>query len=229
MTVFAAPNSVIEASLQANNTGGAGTYRISIIDTPSGLVFLPATAVGINERPELSGIYHWTGQGPARRGTYSIIWDTGNDSSVLAVEELVVSGTAPAPTAPPSAPPLKPSSPLYRLLVERATVLRYTEIGSEDGTPIQSLNEIQVNVPCRIDLRGTHRDAFFRTKLDAAFLESAVCILPPETNARAGDRLKITKGPRAGLHYHLSACEIVLGFGNAHHIEAEATRIEGVS
>lgn len=228
MTVYAAPNSTIEASLQANNSGGVGTYRISIVDTPSGMVFLPATTGGIVERPTGSGLYHWSGPGPARRGTYSIIWDSGSTSGVLATEELVVSGSvspeAPTPVAPPA------YSPLHRLLVERCSVMRFADLGTEDGTPIQGLTAVQQNVPCRIDLKGGGRaNTFLRTARDAGFIESAIAIMPPGTDVRAGDRLKLTRGPRATKVYQVNAAELALGFGAAHHVEADVALIEGIS
>lgn len=93
MALYFSPNSVMEATLDSVFSGGAGQFRISIIDTPTGDVVIPPTADGIVEVPAGSGIYSWSGMAPARTGQYTIYWDNGEDPpEVYATEDLIVTG-----------------------------------------------------------------------------------------------------------------------------------------
>lgn len=226
MTVYAAPNALIEASLQAVQSGGAGTYRIGIIDTPNGLVFLEPTTSGIVERPSGSGIYHWSGQGPTTPGIYSIVWDFGTGSRVIAVEELVVGGSRAPDAVVPG--PRRSTNAFARLMPERCDVLRFDQIGSEDGTPIITSTRVDQNVPCRLDLtKGSHRDMLMRTGNELTTMNYAIAVMVHDANVRAGDRLKMTRGVRSAQIYQVFSAEIVLGFDKPHHLEAEVRLVEG--
>lgn len=90
------PDSLFEATFDSIYTGGAGQFRISIIDTPNDTVFLAPTTQNIFEVPAGSGIYSWSGRGPATPGQYTIYWDDGgNPAEVYAVEDLIVGGIPP--------------------------------------------------------------------------------------------------------------------------------------
>lgn len=90
MSIYAKGGATIEALLQAVTPGQVGTYRVSIVDTPSGATFLAPTTSGIVENPTGSGIYAWSGTAPATVGQYAIIWDAGTSSNVLGVEDLII-------------------------------------------------------------------------------------------------------------------------------------------
>lgn len=101
MSIYAVGGATIEANLFALETGQAGTYRISIKDTPGGSYFLEPTTSGVVESVAGSGLYSWSGTAPVTVGTYSVIWDAGTTAQVLATEDLIVtsSGTQPIPSA----------------------------------------------------------------------------------------------------------------------------------
>ena len=94
--LYASPDSPFEATFDSVYTGGESgspTFRISIIDTPTGDYFLEPTSVGIYENPEGSGIYAWAGTSPPTTGRYTIYWDDGGDPpEVYAVEDFIVTG-----------------------------------------------------------------------------------------------------------------------------------------
>jgi len=94
--LYASPNSPFEATFDSIYTGGESgspTFRISIIDTPTGDYFLEPTSIGIYEKPEGSGIYAWAGTSPLTTGRYTIYWDDGgNPPEVYAVEDFIVTG-----------------------------------------------------------------------------------------------------------------------------------------
>lgn len=93
MAVYFPPNSPMEATLDSVFTGGAGQFRISIIDTPTGDTIMPPTALGIYEVPAGSGIYSWSGTSPSTTGQYTIYWDDGGDpAEMIATEDMIVSG-----------------------------------------------------------------------------------------------------------------------------------------
>jgi len=97
MSIYATGGATIEAVLQSVTSGQAGTYRISIVDTPGGASVLGPTAAGITENPAGSGIYGWSGTAPNTVGQYTIIWDAGTSSSVLAIEDLFVTQSGAQP------------------------------------------------------------------------------------------------------------------------------------
>lgn len=101
MSIYATGGATIEALLQAVDSGRAGTYRISIIDTPSGSTFLSPTTSGIVENPAGSGVYGWSGTAPTTVGQYAIVWDAGTSSAVLGIEDLTIteSGAQPVVTS----------------------------------------------------------------------------------------------------------------------------------
>lgn len=226
MTIYAAPNATIEASLQAINSGGTGTYRISILDTPNGLVFLAPTTSGITERPAASGVYHWTGQGPAVLGTYTVVWDYGVSNNVIAVEELVVRGT-PAPDAPATSAARR-SNAFRRLMPERCEILRFQQIGTEDGTPITATAKIDSDVPCRVDMtKSSGTDTIRRVQSAAQGINYGLCVMVHDAPLRSGDRLRMTRGPRTTQVFQVDTCEVVLAFDKPHHLEAEIRLLEG--
>lgn len=97
MSLNILPDSLFEATFDSVYTGGAGQFRISIIDTPNDVVFLEPTTVNIFEVPPGSGIYAWSGRSPSTPGQYTIYWDDGNDpAEVYAVEDLIIAGIPPA-------------------------------------------------------------------------------------------------------------------------------------
>ena len=227
MTVYAAPGSGIEASLLMAMPGGsglAGTIRISIINTPVGVTFLAPTTAGINENPAGSGLYHWAGTAPATSGRYSIIWDRGTSIDLIAVEELVISGT-PAPDVPAPGDDGNFTTGRFslsnRFFFERCQISRYEEIGTEDGTPIQGLTIIDSGVPCRVDPYKGRQDFMMRGKMEASSREYALCYLPANANLRPGDRIGMTQGPRLSMIYQAASSELMGGAFDGHHIEAE--------
>jgi hypothetical protein len=91
--LYVSPGTTFEATLDSVYTGGGQTFRISIIDTPTGGYFLEPTSEGIYENPEGSGIYAWSGDAPPTTGQYTIYWDDGGDpAEVYAVEDFIVTG-----------------------------------------------------------------------------------------------------------------------------------------
>ena len=90
MSIYATSGATIEAILQAEETGKVGTYRLSILDTPGSSYWLNPTTSGITESPASSAVYAWTGTAPVTVGTYTVVWDAGTASQVLAVEDLVI-------------------------------------------------------------------------------------------------------------------------------------------
>lgn len=97
MSIYATGGATIEATLQAINSGNAGTYRISIVDTPSGNYFLSPTTTGIVENPSGSGVYGWSGTAPNTVGQYTIVWDAGTSNAVLAIEDLTITAQGAQP------------------------------------------------------------------------------------------------------------------------------------
>lgn len=100
MSIYAVSGATIEAVLQAQETGKAGTYRISILDTPGSSYWLNPTTSGITESPASSSVYAWTGTAPVTVGTYTVVWDAGTSSQVLAIEDLIVSSGGVQPVGP---------------------------------------------------------------------------------------------------------------------------------
>lgn len=94
--LYASPGGPFEATLDSIYTGGitgAPTFRISIIDTPTGDYYIEPTSEGIYEKPSGSGIYAWSGTAPNVTGQYTIYWDDGNDPpEIYAVEDFIVTG-----------------------------------------------------------------------------------------------------------------------------------------
>jgi hypothetical protein len=94
--LYASPGTTFEATLDSVYTGGvegAPSFRISIIDTPTGDYYLEPTSEGIYENPEGSGIYSWSGPAPNVTGQYTIYWDDGGSPpEVYAVEDFIVTG-----------------------------------------------------------------------------------------------------------------------------------------
>lgn len=91
--LYASPGNPFEATLDSVYTGGATTFRISIIDTPTGDYVLEPTSDGIYEKPVGSGIYAWSGTAPNTTGQYTIYWDDGGDpAEIYAVEDFIVTG-----------------------------------------------------------------------------------------------------------------------------------------
>jgi hypothetical protein len=226
MTIYAAPGGDLEASLLTAMPGGSGlvgTIRVSIVDTPAGATFLAPTTSNIVENPPSSGLYHWSGSAPGGPGRYSIIWDRGSSSELIAVEELVLSGTT-APDVPPSGGGGFGSGRFAlsnRFFFERCQVTRYEQIGTEDGTPIQGLSIADSGVPCRVDPYRGRTDMMMRGKFEATSREHALCYLPSNVDLRAGDRLGLTQGPRLGLIYEVLSSELIDGAFAGHHVEAE--------
>lgn len=101
MSIYAVGGATIEATLFALESGRAGTYRVSILDTPTSTYWLNPTTTGIVEVPGSSGLYSWSGTAPATVGQYSVVWDAGTTSQVLATEDLIITsaGTQPVPSA----------------------------------------------------------------------------------------------------------------------------------
>jgi len=101
VSIYAVGGATIEATLFALETGRVGTYRVSILNTPGSTYFLNPTTAGIAEQPASSGLYSWSGTAPTTVGQYSVVWDAGTTSQVLATEDLIVtsSGTQPVPSA----------------------------------------------------------------------------------------------------------------------------------
>lgn len=101
MSIYAVGGASIEATLFALESGQVGTYRISILDTPTDTYWLEPTTAGIVEQPGTSGLYSWSGTAPATVGQYSVIWDAGTTSQILATEDLIVTSTGvqPVPSA----------------------------------------------------------------------------------------------------------------------------------
>jgi hypothetical protein len=213
------------------SSGLAGTIRISIVDTPNGAVFLHPTTIGIVENPADSGLYHWAGTAPTTNGTYSIIWDRGSNANLIAVEELVVSGSLPAdqPTTGPTGVYPNRFGTMNRFLSERCSIMRYLQIGSDEGTPIQGLSILESSVPCRYDPVGGRRDALYRTNMTTTSLEHGVCYLPPEVEVLPSDHIAITVGAHAGYVLQtISGQQILAAFG-AHHNEVEVERVLNAS
>lgn len=208
-------------------SGLAGTIRISIIDTPSGDVILMPTVVGIVENPAGSGLYHWAGVAPVAQGIYSIIWDRGAGQQLIAAEELVVSGSQPADLPAGGTPGVYPNrfGTLNRFLSERCMIMRFEQIGSDEGTPIQGLSILESSVPCRIDPIGGRHDLLYRTTMSATSMQRAICYLPPEIEVLPTDRIAITKGAHTGYLYQSMSGEKVLGASGAHHNEVEVERV----
>lgn len=100
MSIYATSGATIEAILQAAETGKVGTYRVSIIDTPTSNYWLNPTTAGITEVPAGSSVYAWTGTAPSTIGTYTVVWDAGTTSQVLAVEDLVITQSGVQPSSP---------------------------------------------------------------------------------------------------------------------------------
>lgn len=94
--LYVSPGSPFEATLDSIYTGGvtgAPTFRISVIDTPTGDYYLEPTSDGVYEKPEGSGIYAWAGTAPTTTGQYTIYWDDGGDpAEIYAVENFIVTG-----------------------------------------------------------------------------------------------------------------------------------------
>jgi len=101
MSIYATGGATIEAVLFALETGRVGTYRVSILDTPTGNYFLQPTTAGIVEQPGTSALYTWSGTAPTVVGQYSVIWDAGTTSQILGTEDLYITstGTQPVPSA----------------------------------------------------------------------------------------------------------------------------------
>lgn len=101
MSIYAVGGATIEATLFALETGKVGTYRVSILNTPGSTYFLNPTTSGIVEEPAGSGLYSWSGTAPTTVGQYSVVWDAGTTSQVLATEDLIITstGTQPVPSA----------------------------------------------------------------------------------------------------------------------------------
>ncbi len=100
MSIYAVSGATIEAVLLAQETGKVGTYRISILDTPGDSYWLNPTTSGITESPAGSSVYAWTGTAPVTVGTYTVVWDAGTSSQVLAIEDLIVSSGGVQPVGP---------------------------------------------------------------------------------------------------------------------------------
>lgn len=235
MTVYVGPNSSFEASLFAadSGTGLVGTLRVSVIDPPSGLTITSPTTAGIVERPTGSSLYHWVGTSPANQGSYRIVWDLGSDATLVAVEDLMVTGARP-PDAPVSGPPGAYSGRFAKghpLLFEQCSVLRYEQIGSEDGTPIQGTSIIESKVPCRIDTHrsgGMRRNDFTqRNKQAVLSREYALAFLPVGVQIKAGDRIVMTSGQRLGTLFQVINAEAVSNGYALDHINAEIEVIDG--
>lgn len=103
MSIYAVAGATIEAVLQAAETGKVGTYRVSIIDTPTSSYWLNPTTSGIVEVPTGSAVYAWTGTAPATVGAYTVVWDAGTNSQVLAVEDLIITQSGVQPSSPSGA------------------------------------------------------------------------------------------------------------------------------
>ena len=100
MSIYAVSGAAIEAVLQSQETGKAGVYRVSILDTPGSTYWLNPTITGIVESPAGSAVYAWSGTAPVATGAYSVVWDAGTTSQVLAVEDLIVSAGGVQPVGP---------------------------------------------------------------------------------------------------------------------------------
>jgi len=101
MSIYATGGATIEATLFALESGQVGTYRVSILNTPGSTYFLNPTTSGISESPASTGLYSWSGTAPTTVGQYSVVWDAGTTSQVLATEDLIITstGTQPVPSA----------------------------------------------------------------------------------------------------------------------------------
>jgi hypothetical protein len=99
--IYVAPGASFEAVVQGFPTGLTGTIGVRIRDN-QGADALARTTAGIAEDIANSGIYRVTLIAPSTAGQYSIVWDDGSISgpSDVAVEELVVTHTAPTAALP---------------------------------------------------------------------------------------------------------------------------------
>jgi hypothetical protein len=92
------PSAVFEAVLDAGTTGLAGTVTVEANDN-TGTTAIAATSLGITEIA--AGVYAAVGlTAPPGAGQYTLIWKDG--STVLGIEDLVVTGSAPFDPVPPS-------------------------------------------------------------------------------------------------------------------------------
>lgn len=235
MTVYVGPNSSFEASLFAADSGSGlvGTLRVSVIDPPNNITVVAPTTSGIVEQPTGSSLYHWVGTSPGNQGSYRIVWDLGSSITLVAVEDLIVTGSRP-PDTPATGPAGQHSGRFARphpMLFEQCSVLRFEQIGSEDGTPIQGTSIIESKVPCRIDTHrsgGLRRNDFVvRNKQTFASREYALAFLPVGVQIKPGDRMVITHGPRFGTLFQVITAEMVSNAFGADHINAEIEVVDG--
>jgi hypothetical protein len=93
------PGALFEAVIDTGLPGLAGTVTVEANDNTGVTVILP-TALGITEIA--SGVYAAVGlAAPDIPGQYTLIWKAA-DAGVLGVEDLVVTGSAPADPVPPA-------------------------------------------------------------------------------------------------------------------------------
>lgn len=122
MSIYAQPGATFETSAAGFATGLTGTVGVRINDGAGATTTARVTA-GIAEYPAGSGIYVKTLTAPTTAGHYQVVWDSGASSPVWAVEDLVVTSTAP-----------ESSTPSGIDLVTLADVRRELELPASDTT-----------------------------------------------------------------------------------------------
>lgn len=108
MSVYVDQSMPFEVTFNMGIPNMVGTIEMMLVDGQGGTA-IPSSAVGFVESPAASGIYIATRIAPATVGQYDAVasWDGSYDPATVAVEDVVVVDSVPAPP-----PPVIPPSPL---------------------------------------------------------------------------------------------------------------------
>jgi hypothetical protein len=104
MTIWSAPDTPFIASAQDGPPNLVGTIGVQVINPITQGVVIVRHTTGIVEDPPGSGVYYDSDPpmtAPSDALTYSVQWDTGGMDPAFAIEDLIVTFTAPILTLKP--------------------------------------------------------------------------------------------------------------------------------
>lgn len=111
-------------------------------------------------------------------------------------------------------------------LFDRATILRYSTTGSEDGTPVVEPVVVATGVPCRMDtIVSRRRDQETRARQQTLHENQGICFFPPETDLKPDDLIQFPAYDNELWEIH----DIDRAYGGTgiHHLEVNCYRAKG--
>jgi hypothetical protein len=210
--------------LQADGfpSGLVGTIGARLAVAATGAVVVPRTTLGITET--LPGVYTWPVQAPSVAADYTAYWDA---NGVEASELITVAETTTVVIPSAVLPAPQPGGPgtIGKFLFDRVQVVRRITFGSDDGTPLYD-PVIVATVPARLDTTTrARRDGDFRSKIDAAHFNYALCFVELGAPVLRDDLLRFPT--RNGEEYMIEDIDSAAGFAGVSHLELVVRRIEG--